>query len=102
MALVEEVLMDEQRALLRTSRKDIPLLDAAQLEHTLMSIDEACKEKMADREGKKVGKTTATMTGLGTRYIAWKKKQQPKPQGSLLTSFVTRIVEAVSPSKKKK
>jgi len=102
MALVEEVLMDEQRALLRTSRKDIPLVDAAHLEQTLMSIDEACKEKMADREGKKVGKTTATMTGLGARYIAWKKKQQPKPQGSLLTSFVTRIVEAVSPSKKKK
>ena len=80
MALVEEVLIDEQRALLHTSRKDIPLADAAQLEHTLISIDEACKERMAGLVGKKVRKTTATMTGIGACYIAWKKKQQLKPQ----------------------
>ena len=54
MALVEEVLMDEQRALLRTSRKDIPLVDAAQLEHTLMSIDEVCKEKWQIVKAKKL------------------------------------------------
>jgi hypothetical protein len=57
---------------------------------------------MADLEGKKVGKTKATMTGLGAHYIAWKRKQKPKQQTNKLTSFMSRIVEAVSPSKRKK
>jgi hypothetical protein len=57
---------------------------------------------MADLEGKKVGKTKATMTGLGSHYIAWKRKQKPKQQTNKLTSFMSRIVEAVSPSKRKK
>jgi hypothetical protein len=41
------------------------MFDVTQLENTLHSIDEACKKKMVDLEGKKVGKTKATMTGLG-------------------------------------
>jgi 4-diphosphocytidyl-2C-methyl-D-erythritol kinase len=57
---------------------------------------------MVDLEGKKVGKTKATMTGLGSCYIAWKRKQKPKQQTNKLTSFMSRIVEAVSPSKRKK
>ena len=51
---------------------------------------------MADLEGKNIGKTKATMTGLGAHYIAWKR------QTNKLTSFMSRIVEAVSPSKRKK
>jgi hypothetical protein len=57
---------------------------------------------MADLEGKNVAKTKATMTGLGACYIAWKRKQKPKQQTNKLTSFMSRIVEAVSPSKRKK
>lgn len=43
---------------------------------------------MVDLEGKKVGKTKATMTGLGAQYIAWKRKQKPKQKAHKLTSFV--------------
>jgi hypothetical protein len=34
------------------------------------------QEKIADIEGKKVGKTKATMTGLGACYSAWKRKRK--------------------------
>jgi hypothetical protein len=54
------------------------------------------KKKIADLEGKKVGKTKATMTGLGAHNIAWKRK--PKQQTNKLTSFMSIIVEAVSQS----
>jgi 4-diphosphocytidyl-2C-methyl-D-erythritol kinase len=101
-AVMMLVLTDKQKALLRTKKKEIPRVDVTQLENTLHSIDEACKKKMADLEGKKVGKTKATMTGLGSCYIAWKRKQKPKQQTNKLTSFMSRIVEAVSPSKRKK
>mmetsp|Transcript_12959 Transcript_12959/g.23459 ORF Transcript_12959/g.23459 Transcript_12959/m.23459 type:complete len:89 (+) Transcript_12959:633-899(+) len=80
MMLIEMVLTDKQKALLRTKKKEIPRVDVTQLENTLHSIDKACKKKMADLEGKNVGKTKATRTGLGARYIAWKRKQKPKQQ----------------------
>jgi hypothetical protein len=103
MMLIEMVLTDKQKAFLRTKKKEIPRVDVTtQLENTLHSIDKACKKKMADLEGKNVGKTKATRTGLGARYIAWKRKQKPKQQTNKLTSFLSRIVEAVSPSKRKK
>jgi 4-diphosphocytidyl-2C-methyl-D-erythritol kinase len=96
------VLIDKQKALLRTKKKEIPRINVTQLENTLHSIDKACNRKMMDLEGKKVGKTKATMTGLGAHYIAWKRNQKPKQQTNKLTSFMSRIVEAVSPSKRKK
>jgi hypothetical protein len=102
MMLIEMVLKDKQKALLHTKKKEIPCVDVTQLENTLHSIDEACKKKMADLNGKKVGKTKASKIGLGARYIAWKRKQKPKQQTNKLTSFMSRIVEAVSPSKLKK
>jgi hypothetical protein len=87
MMLIEMVLTDKQKALLRTKKKEIPCVDVTQLENTLHSIDEACKKKMADLEGKKVGKTKATMTGLGSCYIAWKRKQKPKQQTNKQTNL---------------
>jgi hypothetical protein len=102
MMLIEMVLTDKQNALLHTKKKGIPRVNVTQLENTLHSIDEACKKKMVGLEGKKVGKTKATMTGLGAHYIAWKRKQKLKQQTNKLTSFMSRIVEVVSPSKRKK
>jgi hypothetical protein len=45
MMLIEMVLTDKQKALLRTKKKAIPRVDVTQLENTLHSIDEACKKK---------------------------------------------------------
>lgn len=101
MNLVEKVWTKEQEKLLRTSVKDIPNVDATQLEDALTSIDKLCKEKMAELEGKEVGRTTALFTGLGARYVAWKNKKEPKVQSTLVTNFFTKAVQYLSPSKKK-
>jgi hypothetical protein len=56
MMLIEMVLTDKQKVLLRTKKKEIPRVDVTQLENTFHSIDKGSvqEKKMVDLEGKKV------------------------------------------------
>lgn len=102
MELVEKVLTIEHTKLLRTSKDEIDSVGTSvEFMNALTDIETKCLAKMAELEGREnVGKTKSTMTGLGARHIAWKKKNQPVQTTTTIKSMFMRVKEALSPSKK--
>lgn len=93
MRLLKNSWTDEQKA-----RLLVPNLEKTELNDAAHEVENTCLEKMAELEGKPVGRTKPFIVGIGQRYINWENAQKPKA-GQGILSFVVGLV---SPSKKKR